>query len=268
MVNYYSMPMNFGQEMSQYEQGGNAQCDSHGVPFSNTVNSAPGIQNNLEADTFTPSGHYKMASGPSSIPALFSGMVAGGLTGGVISMFKKPEMFKDGVVDDKKIKKTFEKIYEKTGGDVKARYDARNTVINKIGKIKTNEELLNLLTENDIAIDDFEKNTNQTLEEFVNSIKDHQSLKKHTKTIKESLENTNRVCFNTMEDKILSCWDKDKKKWVKPEGMADDVFKIIKKTNAKGRVGSILKATGLGAVLGGAGFAAIYKFLVPKKQVS
>ena len=47
-----------------------------------------------------------------------------------------------------------------------------------------------------------------------------------------------------------------------------DVFKIIKKTNAKGRVGSILKATGLGAVLGGAGFAAIYKFLVPKKQVS
>ena len=140
-------------------------------------------------------------------------------------------MFKDGVVEDKKIKKTFEKIYEKTGGDVKARYDARNTVINKIGKIKTNEELLNLLTENDIAIDDFEKNTNQTLQEFVNSIKEDKSLKKHTKTIKESLENTNRVCFNTMEDKILSCWDKDKKKWVKPEGMADDVFKIIKKTS-------------------------------------
>ena len=128
--------------------------------------------------------------------------------------------------------------------------------------------MLNLLTENDIAIDDFEKNTNQTLKEFVNSIKDHESLKRHTKTIKESLEKTNQVCFNTMEDKILSCWDKDKKKWVKPEGMADDVFKIIKKTNAKGRVGSILKATGLGAVLGGAGFAAIYKFLVPKKQVS
>ena len=137
----------------------------------------------------------------------------------------------------------------------------------KIDGVKNQGELKTLLGNNSKAAELVCAELHEGSESFLENIT-HKNLRANKKTVKEKLVAGNKIRYQNMKNLIESCWDSERKKLVKPEGMEKDMFKAIKKAANAGRGKIIAKYAAITAAIGGAiGFIA-NKFLSAKNNIT
>lgn len=200
------------------------------------------------------------SSGPSTLGMATLGFVGGGTVG----YFKnRYPVNKSGQVSDTFAKSAFENHVNKNfSKDNKNIYKQTKNILAKIDKVKDVEGLKKLLKTNKDIAEACYKNLNCTLDDALNSVTSS-NLADTKKSLKEHLSRTNN--FNTRQFKNFTekCWDKEAKKFVKPEGLSDEIFNIIKNTRTNIQWKKALKYGGITAgVLGGLTLG--YKLLTAK----
>ena len=167
---------------------------------------------------------------------------AGGLTAGII---KNPYISKKGEITD-----TFARsVYENVDSAGKEAYKESLNILKEIDKVKTPEELKTLFNNNKKAAEEVVNGTGESVENFLEKI-NNDNLKSNKNTIKEKIKATNNSRFQDMKNRILSYWDKDKKKFISTN-TDDEVFKAIKKSRFGIKAKTIAKYTAIGALAAG-----------------
>lgn len=197
---------------------------------------------------------------PSSIPYAATGVVIGAGVGGYMGYRKNPYFTKNNEVVDSFAKNAFEKYLNTPSGKGKEIYNGNLEILKNIDSIKTPEELKSLFESNKEAAEDFCLKLNQTTEEYIQNIS-KDNLNANKKTIKENLTANNNSFYQNMKNNIQACWDKDKKKFKKPDSISDDIFNSIKTTTNGMKTKSTLKYAGFGALICGIIALGISKFI-------
>ena len=186
------------------------------------------------------------SSSPSTVGAMALGAVGGG---GVGYWMNRYPVGKDGNVSDSFAKEVLNNHIKKNLSSTEKEFFKQvDNVLAQIDQIKDVEGLKSLLNKNKMVLDG--KMTGLSLDTFVNSL-NSDNLKKSKKSLKTVLENgdmANRQIFKNYAEK---CWDKDAKKFVKPDNLDSKIFDVIKKTKSKNQWKKALKYGGITAgVLG------------------
>ena len=204
---------------------------------------------------------------PSSLPATVTGAILGAGFGGYLGSRKTPYFTKNNEVVDSFAKNALEKYMNTSSASNKDVYKGNVEILKKIESIKSPEELKSLFDSNKEAAEDFCRKFNQSVDDYIKNItKDNLSANK--KSIKENLTANNNTLYQNMKNNIQSCWNKDKKKFVKPNGMNDDLFNSIKKATNGMKTKGILKSAGIGALISGATAFAVSKFINYRNRIS
>ena len=202
---------------------------------------------------------YKSNNKKSAVPALLTGASIGAVGGAVLGASKKPKIFHNGVLSDEFIKNVH-KNYIKTNEAAKNAFNETKGFIGKLGDVKTLDDLKTLVNSNEKAFADIKSSINLDNISTTN-------LKENVQVMKNNLKSKMDLNYQDLKNKILNCWNSEKKCFEKVDNVAEDVFKSIKKTDTP-HLKTILKSAGIGAVLiGGIAFA-VHKFMANKKDVS
>ena len=198
---------------------------------------------------------------PSEAPVV--GLAAiGAIGGGAVGYFKnRYPVSKDGTVADSFAKSAFQKHVDKNlSSKGKEFFKQIDNIISKVDKINTPEEFKKLLKDNKLVS---ESNINglslDTLLETVNS----DNIKSKKETLKKSIEAINEYNIDNMKETIKACWDKEGKKFVKPSGIKDNLFDVIKNTKRNDQWKKAGKYGGITAAVVG-GLAVLYNMFIPK----
>lgn len=191
------------------------------------------------------------------------GLATGGaLAGGAVGFFKNRfPVSKDGTVADSFAKAAFQKHVDKNlSSNGKEFFKQIDNIMSKVDKIKTPEEFKKLLKDNKLVS---ESNINglslDTLLETVNS----DNLKGKKDALKKSIEAINEYNIDNMKETIKACWDKEGKKFVKPSGIKDNLFDVIKNTKRNDQWKKAGKYAGISAAVAG-GLAVLYNMFINK----
>lgn len=191
------------------------------------------------------------------------GLATGGaLAGGAVGFFKNRfPVSKDGTVADSFAKAAFQKHVDKNlSSNGKEFFKQIDNIMSKVDKIKTPEEFKKLLKDNKLVS---ESNINglslDTLLETVNS----DNLKSKKDALKKSIEAINEYNIDNMKETIKACWDKEGKKFVKPSGIKDNLFDVIKNTKRNDQWKKAGKYAGISAAVAG-GLAVLYNMFINK----
>ena len=187
-----------------------------------------------------------------SIGSVLGGATLGFAGGGTIGYFKnRYPVKKDGKVVDSFVKQVYEKVVDKCGG--KELYTQTKNILSKIDKVKDPEAYRKLITENSDIFQSISKIIPvDTAKEVVNTT----NLNAHKNTLKAALQSNIEHQKTLLKSTINMCWDSEKKKFVKPDGMqSEELFNIIKGTTNKAAYKKALKYGAIGAgILAGAVF--------------
>lgn len=241
MVNFYASPLTYGQTNGPltYDDMGGQINPSYPVSMQRS----------------------------SSIPAATGGVLLGAAGGTILGFRKNPNISKSGEISDTFAKKAYERYVKKVPDAGKEAYNQGLEILKKLDKIKTPDELRALVSANPEAAELMCAELNNNPEEFINNIT-QKNLNANKKAIKEKLNAGNRTRYQNMKNLIQSCWNKDKKKLEKPEGMEKDLFKAIKKASKSGKGKIIAKYAAITAAIGGTiGFIA-HKLFSAKNNIS
>lgn len=191
------------------------------------------------------------------------GLATGGaLAGGAVGFFKNRfPVSKDGTVADSFAKAAFQKHVDKNlSSNGKEFFKQIDNIISKVDSIKTPKEFKKLLKDNKLVS---ESNINglslDTLLETVNS----DNLKSKKDALKKSIEAINEYNIDNMKETIKACWDKEGKKFVKPSGIKDNLFDVIKNTKRNDQWKKAGKYAGISAAVAG-GLAVLYNMFINK----
>lgn len=191
------------------------------------------------------------------------GLATGGaLAGGAVGFFKNRfPVSKEGTVADSFAKAAFQKHVDKNlSSNGKEFFKQIDNIMSKVDKIKTPEEFKKLLKDNKLVS---ESNINglslDTLLETVNS----DNLKGKKDVLKKSIEAINEYNIENMKETIKACWDKEGKKFVKPSGIKDNLFDVIKNTKRNDQWKKAGKYAGISAAVAG-GLAVLYNMFINK----
>ena len=191
------------------------------------------------------------------------GLATGGaLAGGAVGFFKSRfHVSKEGTVADSFAKAAFQKHVDKNlSSKGKEFFKQIDNIMSKVDKIKTPEEFKKLLKDNKLVS---ESNINglslDTLLETVNS----DNLKSKKDALKKSIEAINEYNIENMKETIKACWDKEGKKFVKPSGIKDNLFDVIKNTKRNDQWKKAGKYAGISAAVAG-GLAVLYNMFINK----
>lgn len=193
------------------------------------------------------------------------GTAIGAATSGGIAAFQNPYIDKNGEAKDAFVKKVHAETLKNADEETKTFAQQRQNIIEKIGNAKNAEETAKILKENDrftkgaIAIDEntFYKSINENnFKEIGNDIKKHAI---NSMGVEEKFHKLN----------IQNSWNKDAKKFVKPELLDETYFKNIESASSGMKLQNIgksaLRGAGIGLgvalVLGG-----LLKFLQSRNQ--
>ncbi len=189
------------------------------------------------------------SNGPSTLAMAALGFAGGGTVGYLKNRYP---VNKSGQASDSFAKMAFDNHVKKNfDKDQKTLYTQTKNILGKIDKVKDTEALKKLLNKNKDVAEACCKNLNCTLDDALNSVTSS-NLSDTKKSLKEHLSRTND--FNTRQFKNFTekCWDRESKKFVKPEGLSDEIFNIIKNTRTNIQWKKALKYGGITAgVLGG-----------------
>ena len=198
---------------------------------------------------------------PSSVPAAGVGFAAGAIAGGVIGSKINPYFNKS---DSAQIKDSFasaaqKKYIKKYGTEAERNFDSQaQKVLKELKGAKNADEVKNLLNNNAEVRNIIDSGLIDSL--------DDKNIKTNKESIKTAIENTQKSKVETMKNNIVKCWNQTDKKWEKPTGMSDDIYKAIKNTADNMKHNNIWKGIGIGGVgLGLAAFAA-HKLYLHNKE--
>lgn len=195
---------------------------------------------------------YNQTKKKSSLPIAGAGLVVGGGVGAYLGSKKNPFVEKGGEITD-----TFAKnVLEKADDAIKKPYDQVKEVLGKLNSIKTPEDLKSLFSSNPEAKCSVDLGTITA-----------DNLSNNKTTIKNELEAKSKSLVQDMKNKIKTFWDKKEKKFIKPDGSDENVFKAIQNASKGAKAKIIAKYAAIGAVATGAIAFIAHKILTSKKDV-
>ena len=203
----------------------------------------------------------------SSVPYGIAGAAVGGVAGGITGAKRNPYM-KNGIPTDTFAKKVYDRYMKIAPEEEKNAYNQFNEVIKNIDKVKDTDELKALLNNNPKASADIASAlTNTTAEEYLSSVS-NTNLAENKTAIKKRLEHANELRFKNLKNEIANSgvWDATKKKFVKPDNMAEEKFNAINKTARRMKAGCIAKWAVISAAVVGVVATAVHKVIQLKKQ--
>ncbi len=204
----------------------------------------------------------------SAAPVTLAGCGLGLITGSLIGINKKPYI-KNGVPTDTFTKTVYDKYVNKIADMAeKTSFSQYQEVIQKIDKVKNLDELKTLINNNPEVSKEIETTlSGKTTTDYLNTLRES-NLTTAKKVIKEKLEAANNIRYEGIKTQITSCWDAEKKAFVKPDSMDEKMFKAIKKSANKVKSACTAKTAGIVAVIGGiVGFIG-HKIINHKKETS
>ena len=239
--------------------------------YSNPVTYGPqqplsydGIPNYPKVQVQEQVAEYRPAA-PSSVPAGCAGAVLGAGIG-CISGIRKNPYIEGSNVNDKFAVKAYEKNLKNLEEPAQNAYRQGNVILKKLDGVKNVEELKVLFNENPEAAKEVCSALGKTHEEFLNSVSE-KNLSKNKRAIAKKLESANETRFQDMKNQILKAWDSKANKFVKPDGMDENLFKAIKKSTYGMKALTILKRTAIGGAIAGALAFVAHKIYTHKKAV-
>ena len=201
----------------------------------------------------------------SSVPAALAGAGLGLIGGGIAGAVKKNPYMVNGVPTDMFAQLSYEKYLKKAPEVERKAYSQTNEIINNVIKMKNTDELKTLLNNNSEGAKEVATALNKTTEEYLNTVSET-NLAANKEVIKKKLEIANTTRFQNMKNEITRAWDGEKKKFVKPGDMDENMFKAIKRTSGKVRAKFIASYAAVAAVATGVLAFVIHKIVTHRKQ--
>ena len=206
MTNYYSLPNN-GAEYQMYSQSGYPTDYQMYYPQQRSV--LPAV---LAASTL--------------------GFVGGaGITAGVHYFKNRRPVSSSGEVSDSFAKQVLDKMVNKNYvSKGKEFFKQKFEVLKKLGKISKPEEFTKLMNKNKtfckslcdgISLDTMCKTVTK------------ENIKSKISALKSRIESSMRNELQNVKDTIKLCWDRENKKFVKPNCIEEKIYKLIKNTKSE-----------------------------------
>lgn len=197
---------------------------------------------------------------PSKLGIIGSAAIAGTAGAGIgaaVGAVKNPYISANGEATDIFAKQVYENLLDKADDTIKNKHKQTNEVLKQIDRINSPEKLKELFDKNDLVAKEICADMNLSPKEYLETVC-ADNLAANKKVIKDRIHAGEQSKFLSIKNQIQSCWDKNTKKLVKPDNIAEDTFKTIKKSMD----GLKLKAMGKTALIGagiGAGVGIILK---------
>lgn len=173
-------------------------------------------------------------SSPSSIPYAAGGLVVGAAAGGYVGNKINPFVSKKGEATDTFAHSVLTKHMASSAPEAERKvYYQTQEVLKQIDGVSSPDELKTLLGNNKDAANKIMGNSNDFLQNVT-----EENLVANKKTIKEKFVAENKTFLQDIKNQIQASWDKEGKKFVKPDSVKQDVFDTITKaTNGvKGKI--------------------------------
>ena len=223
---------------------------SHSTPLSYGPNQ-PLSYNNTQAVRYDALGNPYPVTKASSLPAAMTGAGLGFVGGGLAGLLKKNPYMVNGIPTDEFAKLAYEKYLKKAPEVESKAYNQANEVISQLDKIKNTDELKTLINNNPEASKELSTALNKTTEEYLSTVSDT-NLASNKEVIKNKLEAGNKTRYQNMKNEITRAWNNEKKTFVKPDNMDDNIFKAIRKTTGKAKANFVAKYALISALITGA----------------
>ena len=191
------------------------------------------------------------------------GLVGGGTYGYLKNRYP---VAKDGTVSDSFAKRAFENHVEKNySKSQKTLHKQVKDFLKKADNINTVEDFKKFLNSNKELAESCAEGIGTEKESFINSMtsSDFAKTKKALKDKFNAVINYNVEHFKNF---TKTCWDSEKKKFVKASAVSEKVFNVIKNTKSNNQFKQALKYGGIGAGIAGL-LAAGYNMLVNRNSV-
>ena len=185
-----------------------------------------------------------------TFPMLVTGSVLGGGGGAFLGAKSKSYITKSGDIADSFAKNVYEKSISALKDGTKEAYETRIKILNKIDSLKTTDELKTLINENSKVSKEISESLGKNIDDFFQHV-NNSNLANNKKTIKDILVVKNNSSYQDIKNQIKSCWNNDKKEFIKSSSVTDDLFNNIKKTAKNFKWKNIAKYAGIGALVTG-----------------
>ena len=194
----------------------------------------------------------------SSAPVAVAGAAAGGIAGGIIGGAINPYFKKNNDDKDTFTHKVYEKYAKNGPQEVKDFYEQSKKVLKDIKGAKNADEIRNILNNNaevkKIISDD-----------LISGMTDGNMVSNKNSIIR-TIEAKNNENVQTIRNSIQKCWNAAEKKWEKPAGINDDVYKSISKVKNWMVAENVFKGIGIGVVTAGLAAYAAHKLYTHHKE--
>lgn len=186
----------------------------------------------------------------SNLPLVAGTAIVGASAGGFIGSRINPKIKKNGMVSDTFAKAAYERYVKKVPEAGKDSYNQSLEILKKIDKIKTPEDLKALFTANPDAAKMVCVELEGGVDNFLDGVT-KENLNANKKLLKDQLKSGNTARYQNMKNWIQSCWDKKKKKFVRPDDMSKELFNAIKHASYGGKTKLIAMGAAIGGVVAG-----------------
>lgn len=188
-------------------------------------------------------------NGGNGLGAIVGMTAVGGVTGGAVGYFRnRHPVNKNGVASDSFAKQVFENHVKKNvSGSSKEFFKQLKAVTKGLDKVKDVEGMKKLLNANKKVFE----GCGISLGTYLSSLTPD-NIKESKKVLQEQIEKENMTNYQTFKNLTEKCWDKEKKRFTKPDGVEQKIFDVIKNTKTKGQWKKALKYGGVTAGVMGA----------------
>lgn len=191
-----------------------------------------------------------------------------GITGAsaAVDYFRHRKPVKDGVVSDSYAKKVFEKMVNKNIVAKGKEYCKQGLeVLKGLGKVSNPEEFTKLMKK-------FKKYTSTlcegvTFETMLKTV-NKDNIQDKVSVLKNKIQASLETEIQNVKDAVKACWNSEQKKFIKPQEIDENFFKIIKNTKNSVNWKKAFKHGGIAAGITGVltlGYAGYIKYAQAKQ---
>lgn len=185
----------------------------------------------------------RQSGGFGSLTAIGTGAAAGGVYG----YLKYRNPLKNGEASDKFVNKALKAYVKKSGQDESmALFTKKNSILQKLKGIKNANQLADLVNNNSVIAEKFGDviPTNTAVESLSKG-----NFKKTMKSLKEKIQASINLDMQNMKNAVSTCWDAEKKKFVKDSLSDETMYKSIKSAHRDILTNKTFKYAGIGAAI-------------------
>lgn len=213
--------------------------------------SAPSASYGYQAVTNVPANNTPIKR-RTSIPYVLGGLALGSGVGAAIGWESNPFISKKGEVMDDFAQKTLDIFMKKTDDSTKKIYKGSINILEGLKKVKTTNDLKNLLNNNKDFAEEMCKGLKQTPDEYIKTIT-IDNLEANKDAITAQINGANKNKLQSIKNQIQACWDKTTNSFKKNKNVSQDTFDSINEATK----GYKNKFIGKYALIGGLGTALV-----------